>query len=102
MPQNQLLRPARRGGPGPPPLGLLHRTANAVIAGEPDGVLVPGIGVADDAHPRIARQNALETAIGVLAAVGHYHHPGVLRVADSDAAAIVNGYPRRACRRIHK
>ena len=34
--------------------------------------------------------------------IGHHHHARVLRIADPDAAAVMDGYPRRARRSVHQ
>ena len=52
--------------------------------------------MADDADAGIAGEHALEPAVGIGRAVGDDHHPGVNRIADADAAAVVDRHPRRA------
>ena len=49
--------------------------------------------MADDAHAGIAGQHALEPPVGLGRAVGDDHHAGVDRVADADAAAVVDRHP---------
>ncbi len=49
---------------------------------------------------RIGGEHALQPPAARLGAIGHHHHPGMLRVADADAAAVMNGNPGRARRRI--
>ena len=58
-----------------------------------DGFRVAGVGVADDAQAGVAGEDALEAAIHFVGAIGDHDHSGVLRVADADAAAVVDGHP---------
>jgi len=50
------------------------------------------------ADPGITSQDALEFFVRVGGAVGDDHHAGVQRVADADAAAVMDRHPRRARR----
>ena len=61
-----------------------------------------GIGVAKDAHARIAREYAFQTMPGIFSAVGHDHHAGVLGKTDANPATIVDGYPRCASRGVYE
>ena len=64
---------------------MLARTGN--------GVLVTRIGMAHDAGGRVVPQHALDPARRFRGAVAHHDHAGVLRVADADAAAVVERNP---------
>ena len=44
----------------------------------------------DDAHAWIGVEHSLQPLRRIWAAVGYDHHPGVDRVADPDAAAMMN------------
>src|SRR5438067_2201859 len=66
------------------------RRARAVCAREVDRFGVAGVDVAQHAHPGIGGEDALESALRLVGAVGDHHHAGVLRVADADAAAVVH------------
>jgi len=68
--------------------------------GELDGVRVTGVGVAKDPQSRIAGKDALETAFGIFSALGDDDHAGVLRIADTDTAAVVDRYSRCAGGRV--
>ena len=69
---------------------------------EVDGADVTSVGMTQNAHARIARQDALEPSLRTLSSISDHHHSGVLRVADADTAAVVNGNPRRASGRVHE
>ena len=58
-------------------------------------IVVAGVGVAHDAGAGIGRQHPLEPPVARVGAVGHHHHAGVDRVADADAAAVVQRDPAR-------
>ncbi len=61
-----------------------------------DRQLVARIGVAHHARAAVVHQHARQALGGRLAAVGHDHHAGVLRVAHAHAAAVVQADPARA------
>ena len=46
--------------------------------------------------PGIVRQHARQPLVGLVRAVGHDDHAGVQRIADADAAAVMDGHPRGA------
>ena len=56
----------------------------------------------NDAHPRVSREDALEALCRVVGAVGDDDHPRVDRVADPDAAAVVDAHPGRARGHVHE
>jgi hypothetical protein len=58
--------------------------------------------VAHDAGARVGREHSLESLCRVGAAVGEHDHAGVDRVADPDAAAVVDADPGRARRRVQE
>src|SRR5438067_9458549 len=64
--------------------------------GKRERFVVPGVGVAQDAHRRIVRQHALEPPRRRVGAVGDDDDARVLRVAHADAAAVVHADPRGA------
>ena len=51
-----------------------------------------------DADPGVAGQHALEPFVRVTRAVGDDHHAGMQRVADADAAAVMDRHPGGAGR----
>ena len=67
-----------------------------------DRLGIAGVGVAHDAEPGIARQHALELLVRLARAVGDDDHAGVQRVADADAAAVVDRHPGGAARRVEQ
>src|SRR5712692_5203141 len=71
----------------------LHGNSDAGLAGELDGLGVAGVGVARDPDAGVVGQHALDARGHLFAAVGDGHLPGVLRVADAYAAAVVDGDP---------
>src|SRR5262249_28960857 len=79
----------------------LYRKADVMRGGEFDGTRVPRIGVAENAHARIAGENALQSALGTLSAVGDDPHAGVLQKPDAAATAIMDRYPRRSRCSVH-
>ena len=46
--------------------------------------------------PGIARQDTFQTPFGIIRSVRDHDHAGMLRIADADTAAVVNGNPRCA------
>src|SRR5437763_1963648 len=78
----------------PPLTGRLeHRDAKAALAGSLDGALIPGGRVADDAHPRVCGEHALEAGRRLRRSIRHDHHPRTEAVADPDPAAVVDAHP---------
>ncbi len=59
-------------------------------------LLVAGIGVAVNAHSGVVEQNAAQTGFGGFATVGNYYHARMLRIANANATAMVERYPRSA------
>src|SRR3954451_7629396 len=82
-------QPKARGLPARPPTSPQHGQVQALLAGAGDGLRVAGVGVAHHAGGRIVGQHALDAPGGLLGAVADDHHARVLRVADSDPAAMV-------------
>jgi hypothetical protein len=68
----------------------VHRNVDVLFLGEFDGARVTGIDVAKNAHAGIAGENALQAMLGIVAPIGHNHHPGVLRKTDADPTTVVN------------
>src|SRR5207247_399762 len=89
-------------GASPPPSRRDPGQVEAVAPGPGDRLRVASVGVAHDAGARVGRQHALEPPRRVGAAVGDDDHAGVDRITDADAAAVVDGDPRRAGRRVHE
>src|ERR1035437_8825421 len=75
---------------------------DAVRLGEADGLGIAGIGVANYAQAGVAGEDPFQAAIHLCRAVGHHDHAGMLRVADADAAAIVDAYPGGAGGGVHQ
>ena len=73
-----------------------RRQVEAVLARSVERLVVARVEVPDDARAGVGRQHALEPLGRVVGAVGDDDHPRVDRVADADAAAVVDADPRRA------
>ena len=71
-----------------------------MAAGRILGLGITGIGVARNAHARIAGQHALQAPSRLRGAVSHDHLACVLTVADADAAAVVKADPGGAAGRV--
>ena len=65
-------------------------------------LVVAGVGMAHDAGARIGGEHPLEPLRRIRAAVGEHDHAGMDRVADPDAAAVVDADPGRARRRVQE
>src|SRR5690242_1006935 len=61
----------------------IHGPPQAVLARKLDRFRISGIHVPHYAGAWIAGEHALEPPRGFLAAVGHHHHPGMLRITDA-------------------
>src|SRR5215207_2109919 len=83
-------RPRREGLASP------HWKVNPVPPRGLEGRLVPRVGVAGDAEPRVVGQYALQPQAHLGSAVGDDYLPRVQRIADPDAPAVVEGDPRRS------
>ena len=70
-----------------------HRHVDATLARRGDGFGIPGVRVPDDPNAGIAREHALQLLVRFARAVGHDDHSGVQRVADADAAAVMDRRP---------
>ena len=68
----------------------LYWKLDLVSLGELNRARIPGISMPKDAHPRIAGKDALQTALGTLGPICNHDHAGMLRITDSDAAAVMN------------
>src|SRR2546430_11498559 len=75
---------------------LQERQVEVLRAGTLDRALVAGVRVPHDAARRIVPQHALEPARGGRRAVAHDDDAGVLRAADTDAAAVIDRHPCRS------
>ncbi len=71
-------------------------TRSVVLVGRGDRLGIARVDVPDDSHPGIGRQDTLEPRRHLVGAVGDDDHAGVDRVADPDAAAVVDADPGRA------
>ena len=78
------------------------RQVEAVLPCGVERLVVAGIGMPHDACARIGGEHALESLRRIGAAVGEHDHARVDRVADPDAAAVVDADPRRARRRVQE
>lgn len=58
-----------------------------------EGVVVSGVGVAEDAHHGVIGEDAFDALVGVGSAIADDDLAGVLGVADADAAAMVKADP---------
>ena len=68
---------------------LQHRHFDPVLLRCLDRLIIAGVGMAHDAHPRIGSQDSLQPACGFGCAVCHDHMPGVLAEADPHPTAVV-------------
>lgn len=68
---------------------IAHRHIHTALAGEILRLLVTSVGMSNDAHPRITREDPAKPSIGHIGAVRHANHARVLRKSDSNASAIV-------------
>src|SRR5437667_1117643 len=75
---------------------------DAMLVREADGVLVPGVRMADHAHSRVRRQDASDPAFRVLGAVAHDQGARMGRIPDADAAAVVDCDQVRARRGVQE
>src|SRR5260370_1183994 len=71
----------------------LHGNADSLLFGELAGLFITGIGMSRDADAGVVGQDALDALGHGVCAIGHGYLSGVLRVADSNAATIVDRYP---------
>src|SRR5207244_5834237 len=78
------------------------RQVEPVTPGSLDRLGIAGVGVAHDPGAGVGGQHALEPPGRVGGAVGDDDHAGVERVADADAAAVVDADPRRAGRGVEQ
>ena len=76
--------------------------ARARALGGVERLVVARVGVAHHARARIGREHALEPLGRLVGAVGDDDHARVDRVADPDAAAVVDADPRRARRHVER
>src|SRR6478609_1355429 len=83
-------------------LRFVHRDADAAFLGDFDGAVVPGVGVADDAHAGIVGQEARELFRGEVGAVGDGDLACVDGAADAYPAAVVDGNPGGAGGRVEQ
>ena len=73
-----------------------------MLCGRLDRFLVAGVEVAENACRRVGCQNALQALGHLVGAVGDDDHAGVDRVADPDAAAVMDAHPRRTRSRVQQ
>src|SRR5947207_968182 len=75
---------------------LLRQTGQIepVGPGALDRTFVACIGMTHDPRRRIVPKHPLDTTRGLRRSVGDNHHAGVLRIADADAAAVMQRDPR--------
>ena len=70
-----------------------HRQVDPALSGDFSGDLVASIGMAHHAGAGIGGENAVQSLVGQVGAVGNYDHARVDRAADTNAAAMMNTYP---------
>jgi hypothetical protein len=75
---------------------------DAAFPGDLDRPLIAGVGVAQYAHRGVRRQDPLQLPGSEVRPVGDDDHPGVLAVADADAAAVMDADPGRAGGGVHE
>ena len=78
------------------------RQFQPVLLGALDGDVIARIGMAHDAARRIVPQHPLQASRRIVAAVADDHHAGMLRIADADAAAMMDRNPGGARGRIQQ
>ena len=66
------------------------RKLQALLARAVNRDRVARIGVAHDARGRIVPEYAFQPARGIICAVCHDHHAGMLGIADANASAMMN------------
>ena len=79
-----------------------HRRLEAVPRCRGDRLVVARVDVAQDARARVGREHPLEPLRRLVGAVGDDDHARVDRVADADAAAVVDADPGRARRDVEQ
>ena len=90
------------------PQGIPHRRDSRIKCerqpqvGKPFRLVVSRVHVANDAHPRIGRQHALDAFRHGFGAVGDRDLSGVQRIANAHTSAIVDRHPRCASSRINR
>jgi hypothetical protein len=75
---------------------------DAALLGAHDRLFVPGVGVPDDPHARIAREHSLEAGLRLRGAVGDDDHAGVEAHTHAHPTAVVERHPARARGRVHE
>src|SRR5207302_7397369 len=80
--------------------GSRHRYSNAARGCRGYRLGVPRIRVPRDPYARVAGQHAFKPGVGLHGAVRDDHHPRMERVPDAYAAALMDGYPCGARRRV--
>ena len=69
------------------------RAIDAVLAGEVDGSLIAGVGMADHPHPRVGGEHPLQPVRHRRRAVGNHHHASMDRVSDANPTAVMDRDP---------
>src|SRR5205085_11876296 len=77
------------------------REVDPVPSREFDRVRIPRVGVPHHAGPGIRRQHALQLLAPERRPIREDNHAGVYRVAYAHTAAVMDGHPRCAGRRVH-
>ncbi len=67
-----------------------------MISGKLDRFRITGICMADNTHSRVTQEDALQAFGGFRGAIGNNHLPGMLAVANTNAAAMVEANPSSA------
>src|SRR5580700_2412989 len=80
----------------------LHRDLDVAFRGEFDRARVAGVHMTKNTHARVAGENALQAAFGIVRSIGDDNHSSVLRETDANAAAVVNRHPGCACSSVNQ
>lgn len=77
-----------------------HWQIEMIFAGAVDGDVIAGIGVSHDAGSWIVKQHARDPRVGFVGSIAADHDARMLRVAHTNAAAMMEADPSRAAGRI--
>src|SRR5690349_14755900 len=79
-----------------------HGTVEVLAPGARDGGLVSRVGMAHHAARRVVAEDASQAGVRGRRPVAHDHDAGMLRESHADAAAVVDGDPRRPARGVEE
>src|SRR6185437_4178820 len=83
-------------------LSTWNRNCQTVARGRIASDVVTGVGVSQNARGRIVRQHALDTLAHLGRSVRYDHLARVQRIANPDAAAVMERHPARTARGVHQ